>query len=135
MRATNIYGMSERKYPELDSLFFKFQGTPETIRETSRVVQDLVKKHGATGFEEAKTEEQALDLWADRKNALFSSLALVPGSKGWSTDVCGEYGHVVHKDTALFEILTEMPSLSIVPVSKLPELVYETKKVCTTVPG
>jgi len=103
MRATNTYGISERKYPEKDSLFFKFQGSPETIRETSRVVGQLLKKHGATGFEVAKTEQQALDLWADRKNALFSSLALCPGAKGWSTDVC-------------------------VPVSKLPELVYETKK-------
>jgi len=103
MRATNTYGISERKYPEKDSLFFKFQGSPETIRETSRVVGQLLKKHGATGFEVAKTEQQALDLWADRKNALFSSLALRPGAKSWSTDVC-------------------------VPVSRLPELVYETKK-------
>jgi len=103
MRATNTHGISERKYPEKDSLFFKFQGSPETIQETSRVVGQLLKKHGATGFEVAKTEQQALDLWADRKNALFSSLALRPGAKGWSTDVC-------------------------VPVSRLPELVYETKK-------
>jgi D-lactate dehydrogenase (cytochrome) len=91
MRATNTYGVSERKYPEVDSLFFKFQGSPETIRETSRVVGELLKKHGATGFEVAETEQQALDLWADRKNALFSSLALLPGGKGWSTDVCGRH--------------------------------------------
>ncbi|KAK7681771.1 hypothetical protein QCA50_015118 [Cerrena zonata] len=42
-------------------------------------------------------------LWSDRKNALYSGLALSEGSRGWSTDVC-------------------------VPVSKLPELVYETKQ-------
>jgi D-lactate dehydrogenase (cytochrome) len=89
MRATNTYGISERKYPEMDSLFFKFQGSPETIQETSRVVGELIKKHGATGFEVAETEQQALDLWTDRKNALFSSLALLPGGRGWSTDVCG----------------------------------------------
>lgn len=76
MRATNKYGVSERKYPELDSLFFKFQGTEETIRETSRLVQKIIKKHGSTGYEEAKTRQQADDLWADRKNALFSALAL-----------------------------------------------------------
>lgn len=42
-------------------------------------------------------------MWNDRKNAHFAGLALVPGAKGWPTDVC-------------------------VPVSKLPDLVYETKK-------
>jgi D-lactate dehydrogenase (cytochrome) len=89
MRATNVYGVSEKKYPELDSLFFKFQGTPELIKETSRVVKDIVFKHGGTGFQMAKTPKQADDLWADRKNALYSSLALVPGARGWSTDVCG----------------------------------------------
>lgn len=89
MRAINIYGVSEKKYPELDSLFFKFQGTPELIKETSKIVKDIVLKHGGTGFEMAKTAKQAVDLWADRKNALFSSQALVPGARAWSTDVCG----------------------------------------------
>ncbi|KAF8288830.1 hypothetical protein DL93DRAFT_2092175 [Clavulina sp. PMI_390] len=103
MKATNIYGISERKYAELDSLFFKFQGTPETIAETTRIVRDITKQHGATGFEVAETDDQATDLWADRKNALFSTQALLPGGRSWTTDVC-------------------------VPVSKLPELVYETKK-------
>ncbi|KAH7883039.1 hypothetical protein F5I97DRAFT_169398 [Phlebopus sp. FC_14] len=104
MRSTNLYRASERKYPEKDSLFFKFQGpTPASIAETAKIVEEIVTKHGGTGFELAKTEKEAKDLWADRKNALYSGLALVEGSRGWSTDVC-------------------------VPVSKLPELVYETKK-------
>ena len=92
MRATNVYGVSDMKYPELDSLFFKFQGTPETIKETSRVVKEIVERHGGSGFTMAKTKKQADDLWQDRKNALFSSLALVPGAMGWSTDVCGAWG-------------------------------------------
>ncbi|KAH7928344.1 hypothetical protein BV22DRAFT_1103100 [Leucogyrophana mollusca] len=104
MRSTNLYGASERTYPEQDSLFFKFQGpTPTALAETAQIVKDVVKQHGGTGFELARTEREARDLWADRKNALYSGLALVEGSRGWSTDVC-------------------------VPVSNLPELVYETKK-------
>jgi len=51
----------------------------------------------------AESEEESQSLWADRKNGLFSTQALRPGAKVWSTDVC-------------------------VPVSKLPQLVYETKK-------
>jgi len=103
MRATNNYGISARKYPEQDSLFFKFQGSPTTIAESARVVDEIVRAHGGSGFELARSQKEAEDLWADRKAALFSGLALVPGSKGWSTDVC-------------------------VPVSRLPDLVYETKK-------
>lgn len=104
MRATNLYGQSARKYPEKDSLFFKFQGpTPRAIQESADIVKAIAKKHGGTGFELARNEKQAADLWMDRKNALYSGLALVDGARGWSTDVC-------------------------VPVSRLPDLVYETKK-------
>ncbi|KAF8599623.1 hypothetical protein BDV93DRAFT_526004 [Ceratobasidium sp. AG-I] len=103
MRATNVHGQSERKYPEKDSLYFKFQGSPETIKYSAATVRSIAAKHGGTGFSLASSEHEAADLWADRKNALYSSLALRPGAKGWSTDVC-------------------------VPISKLPQLVYETKK-------
>ncbi|OAX39291.1 hypothetical protein K503DRAFT_98298 [Rhizopogon vinicolor AM-OR11-026] len=104
MRSVNLYGASQRKYPEQDSLFFKFQGpTPASLAETAKIVKEIVQKHGGTGFELARSEKEARDLWADRKNALYSGLALLEGSRGWSTDVC-------------------------VPVSKLPQLVYETKK-------
>ncbi|KAH7910905.1 FAD-linked oxidase-like protein [Hygrophoropsis aurantiaca] len=104
MRSVNLYGASQRTYPEKDSLFFKFQGpTPTALAETAKVVKEVVKKHGGTGFELARTDREARDLWADRKNALYSGVALVEGSTGWSTDVC-------------------------VPVSNLPQLVYETKQ-------
>ncbi len=88
MRSTNLYGMSARKWPELDSLFFKFQGpTPASLAETAAIVKRISKKYGGTGFELARNEKEATDLWQDRKNALYSSLALVPGARGWSTDV------------------------------------------------
>ncbi|KAI0632542.1 FAD-linked oxidase-like protein [Trametes polyzona] len=104
MRATNIYGMSTRKWPEKDSLFFKFQGpTPRALKETADIVKTITAKHGATGFSLARSDQEAHDLWMDRKNALYSSLAILPGARGWSTDVC-------------------------VPVSRLPDLVYGTKK-------
>ncbi|TCD60929.1 hypothetical protein EIP91_009282 [Steccherinum ochraceum] len=107
MKSTNLYGMSQRKWPEKDSLFFKFQGPSETsLKETARTVKKISEKHGGFGFTLAGSEKEANDLWADRKNALYSGLALVEGCKGWSTDVC-------------------------VPVSRLPDLVYETKKDIT----
>lgn len=121
MAATNKYGMSKRKWPEQDSLFFKFQGpSSASLQESARIVENIVKRHGGTGFELAKTDQEAVDLWADRKNAYYSGMALIDGCKGWSTDVW-----YIPRRPLCYCCLN--PSLS-VPVSKLPELVYETKK-------
>ncbi|KAH9480896.1 D-lactate dehydrogenase [cytochrome], mitochondrial [Psilocybe cubensis] len=104
MRATNNYGMSIRKWPERDSLFFKFQGPSQaSLKDTAKAVEKVVAKHSGTGFSFARNEKEAEDLWMDRKNIYWSALSLIEGSRGMATDVC-------------------------VPVSKLPELVYETKK-------
>ncbi|KAG6831366.1 hypothetical protein H0H87_005377 [Tephrocybe sp. NHM501043] len=106
MAATNKYGMSKRKWPVKDSLFFKFQGPSQaSLQETAKVVKQIVEKHGGTGFEHARTKQEADELWADRKNAHYSGMSLLENARGWPTDVWCD-----------------------VPVSRLPELVYETKK-------
>ncbi|KIP05310.1 hypothetical protein PHLGIDRAFT_30981 [Phlebiopsis gigantea 11061_1 CR5-6] len=104
MRSTNLYGQSLRRWPERDSLFFKFQGpSAQALAESAGIARAIAETHGGTGFALAADDAEATALWADRKNALYSGLALVPGARGWSTDVC-------------------------VPVSRLPELVLETKQ-------
>lgn len=103
MLALNTAGQVERPLPVKDTLFFKIQGAPEAIKRTSDIVREITKKHGSDRFEFAATDAEAADLWSSRKHALSSSMLLVPGCRCWTTDVC-------------------------VPTSKLPELVYETKK-------
>ncbi|TFY62407.1 hypothetical protein EVG20_g6718 [Dentipellis fragilis] len=105
MDATNLYGPSARKYAVTDHLFFKFQGPTQTsLKETARIVQEVVKKHGGGKWMQAKDEEEAADMWNDRKNAHYTGIMYGgQGCKGIATDVC-------------------------VPVSKLPDLVYETQK-------
>ncbi|KAG8890571.1 hypothetical protein FRB98_007125 [Tulasnella sp. 332] len=103
MYATNTYGTSQRKYLEKDSLFFKIQGSPSSIKENAGIIEGIVKKNGGLSFEVAESEKDAKDLWQDRKNGLWSAMSMVPNSKGWSTDVC-------------------------VPIGRLADLVYETKK-------
>ncbi|KAG8713942.1 hypothetical protein FRC08_012556 [Ceratobasidium sp. 394] len=103
MAALNQAGLADRKYPELDSLFFKFQGSKETQREASATVKRIVEKHGGKGFQAARDEKEAHDFWQNRKYALWSTMALIPGSRVWTTDVA-------------------------VPVSRLPELVLQTKE-------
>ena len=88
MRGTNKFGGTKRTFPEKDSIFFKFQGpTASSLKETAEIVKRIAKKHGSTGFALAKDDNEAALLWSDRKNALYSGLALVEGSRGWSTDV------------------------------------------------
>ncbi|KAJ7467153.1 FAD-linked oxidase-like protein [Mycena latifolia] len=104
MAALNKFGSSKRKYLEKDSLFFKFQGHSEAaIKDVAKIVKAVCEKNGGTAFKLASGPVEADAMWSDRKNALNIGLSILPGAKSWSTDVC-------------------------VPVSKLPELVYETKK-------
>jgi len=88
MGAINAYGQSPRKWAAKDSLFIKFQGpTDSSIADSVKLAKEIAKRHGATTFEIAKNQEEAEALWADRKNALFAGLALLPGCKSWPTDV------------------------------------------------
>ncbi|KAJ3854263.1 D-lactate dehydrogenase cytochrome oxidoreductase [Lentinula lateritia] len=103
MDAINTAGVSTKLLPVRDTLFFKLQGDDPAIKLTAKTVQTIVKKHGSDRFEFARTDQEAEDLWQNRKYALTSTIGAHPGSRCWTTDVC-------------------------VPVSKLPELVYETKK-------
>lgn len=87
MSAINTAGIVGKPYPVQDTLFFKLQGSPESIAETSRVVQEIVRKHSSTRFEFAPTDEEAENLWENRKYALMSTLASHPEMRCWTTDV------------------------------------------------
>ncbi|VDC04227.1 unnamed protein product [Peniophora sp. CBMAI 1063] len=103
MSALNGTGLLEDPLPVQDSLFFKIQGAPEAVAATADLIQKIASSHGSERFAFAKTDEEADSLWMNRKYALNATLSSIPGSRCWTTDVC-------------------------VPVSRLPELVYETKK-------
>ena len=105
MKAINHTGLSERNHAVKDSLFFKFQGSPSSISETSKTVQTIVQRHGSSHFESARNAEEAEELWKHRKIALWSSLGWMEDERArvWASDVC-------------------------VPPSELPTLVGETKR-------
>ncbi|KAF5324523.1 hypothetical protein D9611_004574 [Ephemerocybe angulata] len=103
MHAINDAGFVDRPYPVQDTLFFKIQGDLSMVKETAKVVKACSKKHGGTSFQFATSDAEADEMWTNRKYALMSTIAANPGYRCWTTDVC-------------------------VPVSRLPELVQETKK-------
>ena len=77
--------------PDQDSIFFKFQGNPQAMKEAQELTKAIAKKHGGSEMIFAKDEEESKELWSIRKNAHWSMLALVEGGQAYST---GEYKRV-----------------------------------------
>ena len=73
-------------------------------RRQAETVQALAAEHGGHGFEWATRLEDRERLWQARHNAHYAALALRPGCRSWTTDVC-------------------------VPISRLAECVIETEGV------
>ena len=102
MEAVNRY--SHLTYPAKPTLFFEFHGTSaDNVGEYAREVQSLAVENGGADFQWATTTEDRAKLWHARHNAYYAALALRPGSKAWTTDVC-------------------------VPISRLAECILETRR-------
>jgi D-lactate dehydrogenase (cytochrome) len=106
MKCINDAGMTSKTWKNAPTLFFKFAGTPASVKEQIGQVQSLAKKTGSVSFEFAKSEQEKEDLWQARKEALWSVMAQGEGSEDmgvWTTDVA-------------------------VPLSALPGIIEETKE-------
>ncbi|KIW02297.1 glycolate oxidase, subunit GlcD [Verruconis gallopava] len=104
MRCVNLAGMTSRTWAEAPTLFFKFAGTPNSVKEHIKMVQGLAKKAGSKTFEFAKDKAEADELWSARKEALWATMAQKKSDheRVWTTDVA-------------------------VPISALPTIIEETK--------
>ena len=94
MEAINAAGIVDNPHPVKDTLFFKIQGDEDCIKRTSKVVENLSKKHRSSNFRFAATDEEAEILWQNRRYALMSSLAAHPGTRAWTTDVWYGYNTI-----------------------------------------
>jgi D-lactate dehydrogenase (cytochrome) len=100
MESINHY--AKLNYKTSPTLFFEFHGISDAaVKEQAETVSELAGEHGGSGFEWATSPEDRARLWQARHNAYFAALALRPGAKAWTTDVC-------------------------VPISKLAECISET---------
>ncbi|KJY00415.1 d-lactate dehydrogenase like protein [Zymoseptoria brevis] len=104
MRCINESGNTSRSWKEVPTLFFKFAGTPSSVKEHINIVQGLAKQSGSKSFEFARNQDEQQELWSARKEALWSVMAQKknPGDRVWTTDVA-------------------------VPISRLPDIIEETK--------
>jgi D-lactate dehydrogenase (cytochrome) len=100
--AVNRY--SKTSYPLAPTLFFEFHSDSAAhVAEQAASVQAIAADHGGRGFEWATKLEDRERLWQARHHAMYAAVALRPGARAWTTDVC-------------------------VPISRLAECVVETRR-------
>jgi D-lactate dehydrogenase (cytochrome) len=89
-------------YPVAPSLLLEFHGSANGVVEQAHHVGEIVADFGAVDYRSAVDNAERARLWRARHDHFYSSLALRPGSKAITTDVC-------------------------VPISRLAECIVETK--------
>jgi D-lactate dehydrogenase (cytochrome) len=84
-----INRFSKTAYPVAPTLFFEFHGQDDRhLVDQVDAVSALATERGGRGFESATRLEDRERLWKARHDALYAALALRPGSRCWTTDVC-----------------------------------------------
>jgi D-lactate dehydrogenase (cytochrome) len=85
--AVNRY--SHTDYPVAPTLFFEFHSDSERhVADQADTVQAIAAERGGRGFQWATRLEDRERLWRARHDALYAAVALRPGSRAWTTDVC-----------------------------------------------
>ncbi|GAA5936530.1 uncharacterized protein JCM15063_001912 [Sporobolomyces koalae] len=103
MKAINANDAKGRQWPEKPTLFLKFSGSKEQIKNDVARTKTITQSNKGSNFTFAKDDADAEQIWQSRKIALWSALNYRPGARCWTTDVC-------------------------VPLSKFPDLITETKE-------
>ena len=99
--AINGYaGMEQRLSP---TLMLEFHGSTAAVEEQAREFGEIAAESGGSEFRWATDAQEREKLWEARHHAYFAGLALRPGCRVWSTDVC-------------------------VPISRLAECILETRE-------
>ena len=102
MDAVNRY--SKTSYAVAPTLFFEFHSdSARHVADQAKTVQALAAERGGRDFQWATRLEDREQLWQARHDTLYAALALRPGARARTTDVC-------------------------VPISRLAECILETKQ-------
>ncbi|NWS64194.1 LDHD protein, partial [Chunga burmeisteri] len=94
---------SKMDMPAAATLLLELHGSRHGLAEQQQQTEEIVRLNGGSDLVWAEEQEERGRLWAMRHNAWYAALALRPGCQGYSTDVC-------------------------VPISRLPDVVVETKQ-------
>jgi len=86
IKATNAY--SKLDLAEVPTLFVEFHGSEASVNEQSERFGEIAREFGGGDFAWAIKPEERNRLWQARHDAYWAGLALRPGARGFSTDVC-----------------------------------------------
>ena len=86
VRATNLY--SKLTLPETPMLLVEFHGSDASVKEQAERFGEIAESFGSSNFQWTTKPEERTKLWQARHDAYWASMALRPGAKGISTDVC-----------------------------------------------
>ncbi len=86
VRAVNLY--SKLTLPEQPLLLVEFHGTEAGVAEQVERFRAIADDCGGGNFQWADKAEDRTKLWQARHDAYWAALALKPGGKGVSSDVC-----------------------------------------------
>ncbi|KAI1235469.1 hypothetical protein IHE44_0002333 [Lamprotornis superbus] len=94
---------SRMELPVAATLLLELHGSRHSLAEQQQQMEEIVRQNSGSSLAWAEGLEEREQLWSMRHNAWYAALALRPGCQGYSTDVC-------------------------VPISRLPDVVVETKQ-------
>ncbi|MGR3635335.1 MAG: FAD-binding oxidoreductase [Shimia sp.] len=86
VKAANAY--SKLELPEEHLLLLEFHGSESGVAEQAEMFGSIAEEFGGSGFEWTTKAEDRTKLWQARHDMYWAALALRPGAKGISTDVC-----------------------------------------------
>ncbi|MBW6401150.1 FAD-binding protein [Roseomonas sp. HJA6] len=75
-------------FAAIPTLFLEFHGTEAGVKEQAEAVEAIATDFGASGFAWATDAEARTKLWQARHDAYWAAVALKPGHRGITTDVC-----------------------------------------------
>lgn len=88
LTVTAINRYSKTSLREAPTLFFELHGSPAGVAEQTETLRAIAAEQGGMGFEWADRPEDRSRLWQARHDAYYASLALLPGARSLTTDVC-----------------------------------------------
>lgn len=89
MTIRSVNASSRLGYPEVPMLFLELHAySAPAIAEQLAAVHELIGGFGGRVHDSATTEERRHKLWEARHNVYYAGLALRPGARSWTTDVC-----------------------------------------------
>ncbi len=75
-------------YPVAPLLLFELHGSAREVEGQAADVAEVVAEHGGTGYRSAIDAQERAELWRARHDSFYASLALRPGARAITTDVC-----------------------------------------------